>query len=157
MTTLSDLFYINREVKTGLRGDPFLWRDMSIAVNYLSVPESPKEFEEQLYQLFHQLTGKDLSKIERGRKIESWMEDGHQCIDRYGQFGMSGGCVDLNIWQEGNIPLLKKRFSEGIEKGNKISPGTNPLTTFSYDKLFTIPTAHNDCNVSAPAKTSSPA
>lgn len=152
MTTLSDLFHINHEVKTGLRGDPFLWRDMSIAVRYLPVPESADQFEKMLYQLFHQLTGKALPERERGRKNENWMEDGHQLVDRYGNFGMSGGCVDLDIWQESNIPLLKKRFRDAIEKGNKIIPGTNPLTTFSYDKLFTIPTGHNNCNYATGVK-----
>jgi hypothetical protein len=148
MTTLLDLFHKNHEVKTGLRGDPFLWRDMSIAVNYLPVPENPEEFEEQLYQLFHQITGKDLSefKTERGRKIESWMEEGYQYVEHYGLFGMSGGCVDLDIWTESNIPILKKRFREVIEKGDKILPSTNPLTEFNYDNLFTTPTGHNECN-----------
>lgn len=154
MTTLSDLFYINHEVKTGLRGDPYLWRDLSIAVNYLPVPKSAEKFEEKLYQLFYQLTGKDLSEFEkeRGRKIENWMEDGHQYIERYGLFGMSGGCVSLEIWAESNIPLLKMRFREVIEKGDKMLPGTNPLTEFNYDNLFTIPTGHNNCNYATGVK-----
>jgi hypothetical protein len=95
--SISKLF--NKEpIQWGLRGDPYLWRDMKQRFKDIRCPDSIEKFIEIIETTFQDLTGYPIS---------------HQDfigIEKYSHGGMSSGCVDPKFWREKAIPLLKKRY-----------------------------------------------
>jgi hypothetical protein len=91
-TSISTLFD-EEPIQWGLRGDPYLWRDMKQQLINIRCPDSIEKFTEIIETAFQELTGCPIS---------------HQDfigIEKYSHGGMSSGCVDPAFWREKAIPL----------------------------------------------------
>jgi len=84
----------------GLRGDPFLWREMQTTLKDHAWPASADEFQRLLEQTYAQLTG---TPITRRTSI---------FVERYSHGGMSSGLVSPEFWRETAIPLLLDRYRD---------------------------------------------
>lgn len=82
----------------GLRGDPYLWREMAVHFRDTPFPRSAPELTFMLEVAFFELTGHRVSGVQ---SIQ---------IQRYAHGGMSSGCVATEFWQRRGIPLLVSRF-----------------------------------------------
>ncbi len=81
----------------GLRGDPFLWKEMKDLLNGKSW-KNIQDLENDLKILFKELTGGSLDS------------DEFIHIPRYAHGGMSSGGVSTKFWREKGIPLILSRF-----------------------------------------------
>ncbi|HEX8675122.1 MAG TPA: hypothetical protein VF710_24695, partial [Longimicrobium sp.] len=84
----------------GLRGDPWLWREMRERFADTPTPATVDELVEAVERMFEQLAGHPLSHLEPF------------FIERFDHGGMSGGMVAPEFWCNVAIPLLKRRFEE---------------------------------------------
>lgn len=85
-------------VQWGLRGDPYLWREMAEHFKDVRLPDSPAELLAALEEAFFKLTDHPVS---HPRHI--WM-------DRHAHGGMSSGGIAPAFWREKGFPLLLSRF-----------------------------------------------
>lgn len=83
----------------GLRGDPFVWRELRQHFIESGLPETPSGFVSGLESRFKELVGVPLST-----------EQEFVFIQRYAHGGMSSGQVDPQWWRGTGIPLLQDRF-----------------------------------------------
>lgn len=83
----------------GLRGDPFVWRELRQHFIESGLPETPSDFASGLESRFKELVGVPLST-----------EQEFVFIQRYAHGGMSSGQVDPKWWRGTGIPLLQDRF-----------------------------------------------
>jgi hypothetical protein len=97
MKTVSELFE-DVPVQWGLRGDPFLWKEMKEYLGARPLPESPDDLERILRSAFKELTQGTLDKPTPIR------------LERYDHGGMSSGMVCPEFWRETAIPLIVSRF-----------------------------------------------
>jgi hypothetical protein len=84
-------------VNWGLRGDPFLWREMKANIASKEV-NSVNDFENVLHDLFLELT-KSLAE-----------NDNFIFVEKYHLGGMSSGQVSAEFWLKQAIPLLLSRY-----------------------------------------------
>lgn len=84
----------------GLRGDPFLWREMKERIKFSLSINTAVDFEDHLHRLFLELTNV---------KLEN---NGSVFIERYNIGGMSSGYVSTEFWLKTGFPLLVARFKE---------------------------------------------
>jgi hypothetical protein len=82
----------------GLRGDMFLWIEMSQALCHVEIPEQPEELEQIIASAFTALTGKDMTR------------SGDFYVSRFARGGMSSGMVCSDYWSREIIPLLQARL-----------------------------------------------
>ncbi len=82
----------------GLRGDPYLWQEMSEKLGDLTYPDTEAKFTAIVEQAYEQLTGAPITQRD------------DPFIERYSHGGMSSGFVSPQFWTEEAIPLLKKRY-----------------------------------------------
>jgi hypothetical protein len=84
----------------GLRGDPFLWREMALRFQSEVVPDNAGHLLRLLHKYFWQLTGEQAFE---GKDI---------LVKRYRDHGvgMSAGLVCSTFWVYTAFPLLLKRF-----------------------------------------------
>ena len=83
----------------GLRGDPYLWRDLRTALANKNANTSD-DLHKMLIEGYKKLTKKALKPNEEIR------------IERYNSGGMSGGFVSSNFWIETGFPLLLERYKK---------------------------------------------
>lgn len=86
----------------GLRGDPFLWKEMRVAIQSETAPDSGEELLGLLHKKFLELTGEHAFE---GKDI---------LVQRYRDqgIGMSAGLVCSTFWIYTAFPLLIKRFDQ---------------------------------------------
>lgn len=84
----------------GLRGDPYLWREMSAHFEQTPLPDSADELISLIETTFEKLTGHSISEREMF------------FIERFSHGGMSSGHISPDFWRETVIPLMRARFSE---------------------------------------------
>ena len=101
---ISNLF-VDEPRQWGLRGDPFLWREMRERLASADPPDTPEQLRVVIETTFEELTGYPVSHA------------GHIHVERYRSHGMSSGMVDPRFWRETAIPLLQRRFAEGRRVG----------------------------------------
>ena len=82
----------------GLRGDPYLWREMAEQFQGVPLPETSRELLFVLEEAFLKLTGHPVSYPEHFR------------LDRHAHGGMSSGGIATEFWRERGIPLLLSRY-----------------------------------------------
>lgn len=87
-------------IQWGLRGDPYLWRDMKEKTATVNFPNSENEFEKLLFKLFKELTGEVPQK---GKNIY---------MKKYESIGMSKGMVSCDFWLQKGFSLLIQRYIE---------------------------------------------
>ena len=97
-TTLSDLFQPD-PIQWGLRGDPYLWREMSEALAALPLPPSEAQLAEILDATFERLVG-----------LSPYAEQSSVFVERHAHGGMSSGGISLVFWREKALPLLLARY-----------------------------------------------
>ncbi|MGK0390067.1 MAG: hypothetical protein ACI94Y_002818 [Maribacter sp.] len=97
----SDSIFKN-PIQYGLRGDPFLWKELKVTYE-LSNVKTEKEFEEFLYSTFEKVTGEKL------------IPDQTYDVSRYQFGGMSSGSVHGNFWIEKGFPLLIEQFRKATK------------------------------------------
>ena len=98
MNYVGNLFRSLPEPWWGLRGDPFLWKDMSRVFRLVPLPDSADTLKVMLDAAFLALTARPISTRDLFY------------IDRYAQGGMSSGHVDPDFWRERGFPLILERF-----------------------------------------------
>ena len=95
---LSTLFE-NEPAQWGLRGDPYLWRDMKDAALSYPWPATDVELIAILEDMFAELTG------------ESLEGDGPLFVKKFAHGGMSSGQVSREFWRNSAFPLLLLRHA----------------------------------------------
>lgn len=81
----------------GLRGDPFLWRELKGHFRQVDMPETPAQLQQLIEQAYEQATGHPITDHE---------EFG---VERFRSHGMSSGFVSPEFWVTSGIPLLVSR------------------------------------------------
>lgn len=87
-------------MRWGLRGDPWLWRDMKERFAGVPCPDTGDALAAAVGTTFEQLTGRPLSHPE------------HFYLEKYSHGGMSSGMVSPQWWRDTGIPLLLRRHAE---------------------------------------------
>jgi hypothetical protein len=90
----------NEPSKWGLRGDPYLWREMKTVLGNRIYPDTENELAVLLEQTYEQIIGKSIT------------EQDPIFVERYAHGGMSSGQVDPRFWIETGFPLLLARYRE---------------------------------------------
>jgi hypothetical protein len=91
-------FFNEEPIQWGLRGDPYLWRDMKQQLINIKCPDSVEKFVEIIETTFLNLTGQPI------------LHKDFIGLAKYSHGGMSSGSVSPEFWREKAIPLLKKRY-----------------------------------------------
>jgi hypothetical protein len=97
--TLAQIFEIEPS-RWGLRGDPYLWKEMKDVLGDRAYPDTDEEILFLLEQTYEQLTGKSIKD-----KTPIF-------IERYARGGMSSGQVDAQFWSETAFPMLLAKYRE---------------------------------------------
>lgn len=84
----------------GLRGDPWLWRDMRQRFAAVPCPATADELEAIVTAEFARLT---VHPVTHGEMIH---------LEQYSHGGMSSGMVSPEFWRETAVPLLRQRHGE---------------------------------------------
>ncbi len=100
-------------VQWGLRGDPYLWKELKIRFEYSSI-SNIQEFEYFLIHIFEEYVGG------KPKKSKDYF------VKRFNFGGMSSGFICSDFWIEKGFPLLLKRY-------NKLNNG---WTIFSLSKIL---------------------
>lgn len=90
----------------GLRGDPNLWAALGEIFKDHTFDMPPMDFESELDNQFNTFLE------EKGRP----QSDRVVWVPSFPQYGMSGGAVSLEWWNEKGLPLLKERYRREYEK-----------------------------------------
>ena len=98
MKSVGTLFRSPPDAWWGLRGDPYLWKDLSRVFRPVPIPDSVDTLRAMLEAGFLALTSHPITTGE-------WI-----FVDRYSHGGMSSGQVDPDFWRERGFPLIIKRF-----------------------------------------------
>ena len=97
----------------GLRGDPFLWRDIARALGSRQFPDTDRQLEALIEAEFERLTGTRLP----GEGNVSALD--FISVQRYAQGGMSSGRVSPHFWRVTALPLLRSRFVVAHDQANE--------------------------------------
>jgi hypothetical protein len=85
----------------GLRGDPYLWRQMRIHFAETPIPPTVHALARDLESAFLLLSGRDISTTENFH------------VEQFAHGGMSSGGICPEFWRERALPLLRERFLNG--------------------------------------------
>lgn len=85
-------------IQWGLRGDPYLWREMAEHLADAHWPASEAALAQLLARLFQELAGIGLD------------HPTHVHLPRHAHGGMSSGMISAQFWRERAIPLLLERY-----------------------------------------------
>ncbi len=88
----------------GLRGDPYLWREIHQKLIDEGMPTDEQLFAQKVEATFAELTGSTLNR------------DDSIFVERYSHGGMSSGHVDPKWWRETGIPLLRQQFRVNVSR-----------------------------------------
>jgi hypothetical protein len=83
----------------GLRGDPWLWRDLCEHLAGQDIPASASELTGLLHAAFRDLTGIDLAADPASMAYR----------ERYTHGGLSSGMISLDTWRARLMPMLAER------------------------------------------------
>jgi hypothetical protein len=84
----------------GLRGDPYLSREMGRHFELVPLPATAEELQALIETAFESLTGHPIST---GNPV---------FVERFDHGGMSGGHVSPEFWRDKAIPLLLARYAD---------------------------------------------
>lgn len=96
---LGDLFR-NEPKQWGLRGDPFLWKELRIKFSDTELPSGVSSTQRILENAFWEATGQSLAFCDE------------VYVERFAHGGMSSGSICGEFWREHGFPLIMKRFSD---------------------------------------------
>lgn len=86
-------------IQWGLRGDPFLWRELKERFREIEMPETPELLKELIEKEYEAVTGYPITRTE------------HFCLERFVSHGMSSGRIAPLFWVKSGIPLLVSRHA----------------------------------------------
>ncbi|MCA1568166.1 MAG: hypothetical protein LC803_21490 [Acidobacteria bacterium] len=92
-------------LRWGLRGDPYLWREMRRHLEGVACPTTPGELTSVIEEAFEELTGYPISHAEPFY------------VEKYSHGGMSSGYVQPKFWRETAVPLLQGRLPAERSQG----------------------------------------
>lgn len=84
----------------GLRGDPYLWRDLRSNLLGVRLPSSEPELHRLLENAFYEATGGSLA----------FCKDFY--VEKFASGGMSSGQICGEFWRERGFPLVCDRWRE---------------------------------------------
>jgi len=87
-------------IQWGLRGDPFLWRELKEKMIRVEMPASPEELQALIEREYEKSTGQSISNM---KNIGA---------ERFKSHGMSSGGVCPEFWVTRGIPLLISRHAQ---------------------------------------------
>jgi hypothetical protein len=97
--TIGQLFK-EEPLQWGLRGDPYLWREMCAQFSTTPLPHLGSDFDEQIEQAFQRLAGHPLSTPRNFH------------VREFAHGGLSSGGISPEFWREKAFPLLRARYAE---------------------------------------------
>ena len=97
--TVAALFQ-EEPMQWGLRGDPYLWREMRAYFEQTPLPETAVALNALIEAAFASLTGQPIST------------NSPFFVERFSHGGMSSGYVSPDFWHEKAIPLLHSRYAK---------------------------------------------
>lgn len=103
--TIGDLFD-PEPLSWGLRGDPYLWREMRHHFRNTPLPATANDLEKIIHAAFEELTGKPIT-------TESMFY-----VEEYAHGGMSSGHISTDSWQDKLIPELCSRYAALDDRNN---------------------------------------
>ena len=83
----------------GLRGDPYLWKEMRNEFSVVPVTISLEDFEKRFKEVFEKITGAPLTR------------ECHMFLSKYAHRGMSSGQISGEFWIDKALPLLLDRLN----------------------------------------------
>ena len=83
----------------GLRGDPYLWKEMRNEFSAVPVTITLEDFEKRFKEVFEKLTGAPLTR------------ECHMFLSKYAHSGMSSGQICGEFWIDKALPLLLDRLN----------------------------------------------
>ena len=96
---ISEIFE-EEPIQWGLRGDPFLWRELKKRLKEVDMPETPFELQALIEREYENSTGHPISY----QKLFA--------IERFRSHGMSNGVICPEFWLKKGIPLLVRRHAK---------------------------------------------
>jgi molybdenum cofactor cytidylyltransferase len=97
--TVSSLFE-KEPMHWGLRGDPYLWREMHTYLEKTPLPASADELIALIETIFETLTGRPIA------------ERNFFLIERFSDGGMSRGLISPEFWRDKVLPMMRVRYFE---------------------------------------------
>ncbi len=97
--TVASLFQ-EEPVQWGLRGDPYLWREMRSHFERIPLPATADELSILIETAFESLTGHSISA------------SNPFFVERFSHGGMSSGHISPEFWRDKAISLLRDRYAE---------------------------------------------
>ncbi|WP_242994421.1 hypothetical protein [Butyrivibrio fibrisolvens] len=94
MTKDLSLIFENKPQQWGMRGDPYLWKEMQDAFQGESLDINPRDLAGKICEFYEQAVGKPLTYYT------------NEYVERYAHGGMSSGYVSGEFWICSGIPLL---------------------------------------------------
>ena len=109
LKTVSSLF--EEEPKQwGLRGDPFMWRELKEIFSQVPLPASGRECERLIRQALYDIINAEAANPLPDRQDPTHT---HYWIERFSHGGMSSGYVSTQFWETTGIPILVQRYNCG--------------------------------------------
>jgi len=93
---VSEIFE-DEPIQWGLRGDPYLWREMRERLKEIEMPSTSEELKALIEVTYEAATGHPLTYKK------------HFIIERFKHGGMSSGGISPKFWVSRGIPMLVKR------------------------------------------------
>lgn len=106
-STLAILFR-DEPQRWGLRGDPYLWREMRQHFEGVECPATTEGLASLIAEAFEELTGLPISHA------------AHFYVEKYSHGGMSSGYVEPRFWRETAVPLLQSRLPARRTGGTRV-------------------------------------
>ena len=87
-------------IQWGLRGDPFLWRELKERFTSIEMPETPEQLKALIEKEYEFSTGHPITY------------EKHFGVERFRSHGMSSGGISPEFWVKSGIPLLVSRHAK---------------------------------------------
>lgn len=100
---VSDIFE-EEPIQWGLRGDPFLWRELKERFRHVEMPETPEQLKALIEKEYDVATGHPITY------------EKHFGVERFRSHGMSSGGISPEFWVKKGIPLLVSRHVGPIKE-----------------------------------------
>ncbi len=107
IVSVDELFERN-PIRWGLRGDPYLWREMRAALRGKPLPDTLAQAEKMLEKAFLRIVGVELGSPQPDDRVH---------VKKFATgTGLSDGQVSLQYWRDTAVPILLDRFLAACER-----------------------------------------
>jgi hypothetical protein len=94
------IIFEEEPIQWGLRGDPFLWRELKERLKEIEMPKTPELLKKLIEKEYEEATGYPITHNENFG------------IERFRSHGMSSGGIAPEFWVTTAIPLLISRHAK---------------------------------------------